>query len=92
MAARSRDPVLSEVGRRIRQARLRAKLSQEAASRAAHIDYKRWQTIEKGEANLTIQTLDRVATAIGLDFWGLMRRPTAMDPPELRKGRRPSES
>lgn len=88
MKTGSAERVRREVGRRVRQARLAAGLSQQRAAQRGGIDYKRWQTIEKGAANVTITTLHRIAATLGLDFWDLMQAPSRSDPPALRRGRR----
>jgi transcriptional regulator with XRE-family HTH domain len=70
----SEDAVLRELGRRIRRARLAAKLTQEAAADRAGIDYKRWQRLEQGNVNPTARTLLRVAEAVDADFFQLVGR------------------
>ncbi|HNS98792.1 MAG TPA: helix-turn-helix transcriptional regulator [Polyangiaceae bacterium] len=64
--------VLLELARRIRDARRAAGLTQEAAASRANIDYKRWQRLEEGTVNPTVQTLVRVADALGTDLWHLV--------------------
>ncbi len=71
--SRAASAVQREVGRRVRRAREAAKLTQEAAAHRAGIDYKRWQRIEQGTVNLTLRTLVRVAAALDMDFWALLR-------------------
>ncbi len=66
--------VLRDVGRLVQQARVRADLTQEEAASRAGIDYKRWQRLEKGEVNPTLRTLVRVAAALGLPFWDLVKK------------------
>ena len=70
--AKSPERVLREIGRRVKEARVAAGLTQEDAAHAAGIDYKRWQRIESGGVNVTVRTLARVAGAIGQDFWSLL--------------------
>jgi DNA-binding XRE family transcriptional regulator len=48
----------------VRDARIRAGLTQEEAAGRADIDYKRWQRIEQGVANPTVATLARIASAM----------------------------
>lgn len=45
----------------IRKARNMQGMTQEQAALGAGIDYKRWQKIEKGQANVTMKTLCRIA-------------------------------
>ncbi|MGC3999592.1 MAG: helix-turn-helix transcriptional regulator [Anaeromyxobacter sp.] len=66
---------LKEVGRRIRAARVRADLTQEAVAASSGIDYKRYQRLEQGAVNPTIRTLLRVSAAIGVDLWELLGGP-----------------
>jgi len=66
------DRVQREIGRRVRAARLRAGMTQEAAAGEAGIDYKRWQRIETGEVNCTIRSLVRIAAALDTTFWRLL--------------------
>lgn len=66
------DAVLAEVGRRVRDARVRAGLTQEGAAAAASIDVKRWQRLEAGEVNATIRTLIRAAAACRMTIWELL--------------------
>jgi transcriptional regulator with XRE-family HTH domain len=64
---------MREAGEHIRRIRVQAKLTQEDAADRARIDYKRWQALEKGRANPTLRTLVRIAEALEVDFWDLMR-------------------
>jgi transcriptional regulator with XRE-family HTH domain len=69
------DPrlVYRDIAARMRAARIAAGLTQEEAAARAAIAYKRWQDIEAGRANTTILTLNRVAAALGVDFWAIVR-------------------
>jgi len=60
--------VLRQLGRRLRDARSAADLTQEEAASRAGIDYKRWQRLEAGEVNATVRTLVRAAKAVGTTF------------------------
>lgn len=71
------DQVLREIGARLRKCRERAGLTQEQAATQSGIDYKRWQRLEGGQANPTVKTLVRAATALGITFWELVRAPKA---------------
>ena len=69
MAKRSElSNLLVDIGARIAAARGAAQLTQEAAAAQAGIDYKRWQQLEAGRANVTIKTLCRVAVALGASW------------------------
>lgn len=72
------DSIQREIGRRIRAARTKAGKSQEAVSGAADIEIKRYQRLEAGQVNATLNTIARVATALEIDFWSLIgARPPA---------------
>jgi transcriptional regulator with XRE-family HTH domain len=66
------DVILRELGRRLRAARLAAKITQEEAAARAAIDYKRFQRLEAGTVNATVRTLVRAAAAVDLSFWDLV--------------------
>jgi len=66
------EAVLREIGRRLRAARVAADLTQSQAADRSGIDLKRWQRIEQGTVNATVQTLVRAANALGTDFWLLL--------------------
>ena len=67
--------LLRDIGERVRDARLAAGLTQEEAAHEAGIDYKRWQKLESGAVNATVQTLARAATAVGTTYWELCSKP-----------------
>jgi transcriptional regulator with XRE-family HTH domain len=73
-ASRAVYSVLRDVGGRIREARVSANLTQEEAAGRAGVDYKRLQRIEAGKVNVTIRTLVRLATALEVSVWQLMRQ------------------
>lgn len=68
----AKEAILCELGARIRAARKAAGLTQEEAAHAAGMDWRRWQRIESGSANLTVLTLVRVARALRTNFWKLV--------------------
>jgi transcriptional regulator with XRE-family HTH domain len=61
----ARKPVLIELGLAIRGARLEMGLSQEALAVDADLDRSYMGGIERGEHNLTLINLQRIATALG---------------------------
>jgi transcriptional regulator with XRE-family HTH domain len=67
------EAILPRIGANIRRAREARGLTQEEAAERAQIDYKRWQRIESGTVNCTVRTLARVAEALSLSFWDLVR-------------------
>lgn len=58
---------LHETGRNIAKIRLAQGLTQEEAAFRAGLSVTRWQSIERGCENITIDTLARVAKALGVD-------------------------
>lgn len=73
MARKRPDPVMREIAAHIRAARLAAGMSQEEAATRAGTGYKRWQEIEGARVNLTVRTLGRIASALELGFWDIVR-------------------
>jgi transcriptional regulator with XRE-family HTH domain len=63
--------ITAQLGDRLRTARERQGLSQQAAAGKSGLDLRFWQRLEKGRRGLTIKTLVRAATALGLTFWDL---------------------
>lgn len=63
---------LAALGAAIRAARLERKLSQEALADAAGIDRSHMGKIERGERNVSLLNVARVATALNLTVASLM--------------------
>lgn len=59
------DGLLKAIGAVVRAERKSLELSQEALADAAHIDRSHMGRIERGERNLTLLNLARVAQALG---------------------------
>ena len=60
------DLILPAIGLAVRQARKALGLSQEALADAAFLDRSHMGRIERGERNLTVMNLARVASALGV--------------------------
>ncbi|MFF9894995.1 helix-turn-helix domain-containing protein [Streptomyces longispororuber] len=74
--ARSSDSVLARrraVGERIRAARLHANLTQERVALEAGLDRPSVVRIERGQQTPTLDTLFRIADAIGVPLADLVR-------------------
>ena len=56
-----------KVGIHIRQARLRAGLSQQDVAVRAKIQQRTVSLVESGKRSITLTTLERIATAIGVE-------------------------
>ncbi len=66
---------MRDVAQRVREERLAAGFTQEEAAHRARLDYRYWQTIEAGRVNLEIDTIVRIARALGGNFWTLLTPP-----------------
>lgn len=71
------DPLLKDLGLRLRKARLAARLSQEQIAQWANISRPRYRDIETGAAAARATTLVNVARALGME---MMLIPQAMVP------------
>ncbi len=60
------DPVLLALGQTIRRARQDAGLSQEALALETGLDRSYMGGIERGEHNMTLMNLHRIAVALGM--------------------------
>lgn len=56
-----------EVGERIKAARLKAKLTQAEVAKKAGINTNYYSVIERGEVNTTLEKLQKISKALGLD-------------------------
>ena len=68
--------ILKDLGAAIRAARLEQGLSQEALADAAGIDRSHMGKIERGERNVTLLNVERIADALGLTVSALILRAT----------------
>lgn len=71
-----RSHVLQHVSDRIRHARLAHQWSQQTLADRAKVSRRMLGAIESGESNVSLVTLDRIATALGLTFAELVREPS----------------
>lgn len=63
---------LSKIGEAVRARRIAAGLSQEALADSAKIDRSHMGKIERGERNVTLLLVERIATALGTSIAELM--------------------
>lgn len=75
------------VGRRMRELRMTAGLSQDAVATRLGIALKNYQRMESGTQNLTLATIERVAYALGVEAVDLLVR-EATDAPTRGRPRR----
>ena len=71
--------VLEHVADNLRRYRETAGLSQQALADAANVSRRMVVAIESGEANVSLNTLDRLAAALGVHFPDLVLQPSRPD-------------
>lgn len=69
--------VLAFVGANLRRFRLEAGLSQAALAEASNVSRRMLVSLEKGDTNISLSSLDRIATALGVNFVALVSDPDA---------------
>ena len=74
------EDLVVRVARRIAAVRLSRKLTQEALAQTLGIATKNLQRIESGRQNLTLRTLEGIASALEVDAGDLVSRPTQPTP------------
>jgi HTH-type transcriptional regulator / antitoxin HipB len=67
--------LLREVGKRLAAARRARKLTQEQLAEQLEISPGYLQRVEAGHENLTVETITKLATAVGLSAWKLLETP-----------------
>ena len=70
-----RPPILEHVAGNLRRLRQEAGLSQEALAGRAGVSRRMLVNIERGDANVSLATLDRLAAALAVLFVDLVRSP-----------------
>lgn len=76
--------VQSGFGKRVRELRLAAKLSQEDFAALANIDRATFGKLERGELNVSLLTVSRVAVALDMTLAQLLEDVT-LDAAEIRR-------
>jgi len=71
--------VLGHVGANVRRLRSAAGLSQSALAGATGLSRRLIVAVEAGDANISLANLDRLATALGVDFGTVVRPPDMID-------------
>lgn len=67
--------VLEHVAENLRRLRTAAGLSQQALAEASNVSRRMLVGIESGDANVSLNTLDRIAEALGVTFGDLVKSP-----------------
>lgn len=68
----AKDPWLKALGRRVREERMAAGLTQEKLAELAELSPRTVQKIEAGSLNILVTTLRRIRAAIGCKFEDLL--------------------
>ncbi len=69
--------VLAFVGANLRRFRAQAGISQAALAEASGVSRRMLVSLEKGDTNISLSSLDRIATALGVNFVALVSDPDA---------------
>lgn len=72
-AGMPKPPSLKAFGRRVRELRARVGLSQEAFAASAGLDRSYLGSVERGERNITLQNIARIAQALDLTVSDLFK-------------------
>lgn len=72
-----RSDVLAHVGHNLRRFRQQAGMSQEALAAASGISRRMIVSLESGETNISLASLDRLAEALGVGFVQMVSDPAA---------------
>jgi len=66
-------PTRVQLGRAVRALRLQAGFSQEGFAAAARVHRTFASALERGQANPSLETLERIACSLGIPVWKLLR-------------------
>lgn len=80
------------VGRRIQELRRSKKLTQQGVADAMGMEVSNYARIEGGRANVTLDSLVRIANALDTPILSLFKAPKSLEVPKGRPRRRPTKS
>lgn len=90
------SPATGEFGRRVRERRLELEMSQEELAESSDLHWSYLGQIERGQNNLTLHNILRVAQALEVDpgvlMTGLPEVPLELRTKRVRAGRKPRAS
>lgn len=66
--------ILVKFGEKVREERLRKKLSQEQLAGLASVHRTYIGMIERGEKNITLENIEKIANALGLEMTNLFEK------------------
>lgn len=72
LSSSRQDPLLVSLGQAIRRARLAKKMSQDELALMAEVDRSHLGRIERGDNNVAVLTLARIAQVLGVSLASLM--------------------
>ncbi len=68
-----KETLLSRFGRRIREERMKKRLSQEELAELANVHRTYIGMIERAEKNITLSNMEKLAKALGIDVRDLLK-------------------
>lgn len=68
------EKLKTQVGANIRRLRLEKNLSQEQLAYCSRMGAAHLGNLERGRGNATLDTLERIAQALGVEVWALCRQ------------------
>ena len=74
LSSNRQDPTLVALGEAIRHVRLSKEISQEKLALLAEVDRSYVGRVERGDNNVAVLTLSRLASALGISLATLMRK------------------
>lgn len=66
--------ILKQFGDKVREERLKRNLSQEALAERAGVHRTYIGMIERAEKNITLTNIEKIANALDLEIWNLLKR------------------
>lgn len=66
--------ILKQFGDKVREERLKRNLSQEALAERAGVHRTYIGMIERAEKNITLTNIEKIADALDLEVWNLLKR------------------
>jgi transcriptional regulator with XRE-family HTH domain len=82
------DPLRVRLGQTVRELRAAAGYSQESFAARIKVHRTFMGTIERGQANVSLDTLERLAGGLGMGVWELLRVAEAAGGAARERGRR----
>jgi transcriptional regulator with XRE-family HTH domain len=84
VAQREPEQLLADVGKQIGECRVRCGMTQQALADAVRCSLRYVQRVESGTANLTLHTLAKFSSALGVDAAHFLALPAVASPRAAR--------